>query len=135
MSLFEWKNDYSLGHGDIDGQHKRLFELASDLHAAMTQGKGRDALSQTLGNLVSYTKKHFADEEHLMQTNHYPDYRHHKADHDALTARVIEFQKEFEAGRVGMSVDLLQFLKDWLTKHIGETDRKVANYLKSKVAA
>jgi hemerythrin len=28
----------------------------------------------------------------------------------------------------------LQFLKDWLSHHIGETDRKVAVYLKSKAA-
>ena len=134
MSMFEWKQDYSLGHADIDGQHKRLFELASDLHSAMTQGKGKDTLSKTLANLVSYTKMHFATEERLMQTHHYPEYAEHKAAHDALTARVLEFQKEFDAGRVGMTVQLLQFLKDWLQHHIAETDRKVASFLKSKAA-
>lgn len=132
--MFEWKSDYSLGHGDIDRQHQRLFALASDLHTAMTQGKGKDALSATLARLIDYTKTHFATEERLMQAHHYPEYPHHKAAHDALTARVLEFQKEFEAGRVGMTVELLQFLKDWLQKHIGETDRKVAAFLKVKAA-
>jgi hemerythrin len=134
MSMFEWKPEYSLGHGDIDGQHQRLFELASDLHTAMTQGKGKGALSETLNNLLVYTKTHFANEERLMQANHYPDYPEHKAAHDALTARVIEFQKDFEAGRVGMTVQLLQFLKDWLRDHIGQTDRRVAAFLRSKAA-
>jgi hemerythrin len=134
MSMFEWKQDYSLGHGDIDGQHKRLFQLANDLHAAMTQGKGKDTLSATLTRLVDYTKTHFASEERLMKTHQYPDYPHHKADHDELTDRVVAFQQEFAAGHVQMSVELLQFLKDWLRNHIGETDRKVAEFLKSKAA-
>jgi hemerythrin len=132
--MFEWKQNYSLGHGAIDSQHQRLFELANHLHAAMTQGKGKDKVSETLRNLVDYTKTHFANEESLMQTHHYPDYAHHKADHDALTERVTAFQKEFAAGHVQMSVELLQFLKDWLTNHIGETDRKVAVFLQSKAA-
>lgn len=134
MSMFEWKQEYSLGHADIDGQHKRLFELASDLHSAMTQGKGKESLSRTLGNLLAYTKQHFANEERLMQAHHYPEYPEHKAAHDALTARVVEFQKKFEAGRVGMTIELLQFLKEWLRTHIGETDHKVALYLRSKAA-
>jgi hemerythrin len=134
MSLFEWRSEYSLGHENIDAQHKRLFALANELHTAMTQGQGKGALSLTLNNLVDYTKTHFANEERLMQTHHYPDYAEHKAAHDALTSRVIEFQKNFEAGRVGMTIELLQFLKDWLRTHIGETDHKVAAFLKSKAA-
>lgn len=134
MSMFEWKAEYSLGHGAIDGQHQRLFALANDLHTAMTQGKGKGALSETLDKLVSYTQTHFAHEERLMLAHHYPEYAQHKAAHDALTARVVEFQRDFAAGRVGMTVELLQFLRDWLRTHIGETDRKVALFLKSKAA-
>lgn len=131
MSMFEWKQEYSVGHAEIDAQHKRLFELASELHAAMARGKGKEEMSKTLSNLVAYTRLHFASEERLMQTHHYPDYVHHKVLHDALTAKVIEFQKEFELGRVGVTIGLLQFLKDWLQHHIGETDHKVAIFLKA----
>jgi hemerythrin len=135
MSMFEWKQEYSLDHRDIDGQHQKLFAFANELHAAMTQGHGREALAKTLENLIAYTKQHFASEERLMQANHYPDYEKHKAYHEELTAKVVAFQKEFEAGRVAMSVELLSFIKDWLRHHIGETDRKVAEFLKAKAAA
>jgi hemerythrin len=67
--------------------------------------------------------------------HHDPDYAQHKAFHDDLTRRVVEFQKSFDEGRTAMSVELLQFLKDWLGHHIGETDKKVATYLKTLVAA
>jgi hemerythrin len=134
MSMFEWKPEYSLGYDEIDSQHKRLFEIASELHAAMSMGKGRTELSKTLASLIAYTRQHFASEERLMQRNHYPRYAQHKVEHDALTAKVVEFQKDFETGRVAMTVGLLQFVKDWLKHHIAETDQKVAAFLKSKAA-
>jgi hemerythrin len=134
MSMFSWKQEYSVGYPEIDNQHKKLFELADQLHSAMTSGKGKDVLGKTLSDLITYTTGHFAAEERLMQMHHYPDYPKHKADHDTLTARVVGFQKEFEANRTALSIGLFQFLKDWLSHHIGETDRKIAAYLKSKAA-
>jgi len=134
MSMFQWKQEYSVGHPQIDEQHKRLFELADELHAAMLAGKGKESLGKILGSLVAYTKAHFATEERLMQAHRYPGYAVHKAAHDTLTSRVIKFQKEFEAGHATITVDLLQFLKDWLTHHIGETDRKIASFLKARAA-
>lgn len=132
--MFEWKQEYCIGHPEIDLQHRRLFELAGELYAAMAAGKGKEALSKILGNLISYTKTHFANEERLMQAVHYPEYRKHKEFHDALTAKVIAFQHDFESGRIGLTVGLLQFLRDWLAHHIGETDRKIAEYLRAKAA-
>jgi hemerythrin-like metal-binding protein len=134
MSMFEWKQEYSLAHGDIDGQHQKLFALANDLHTAMSMGQGKAAMSKTLAKLVDYTTMHFASEERLMQKHQYPDYLAHKAEHDKLTAQVVELQKEFDAGRGVLTVGLLQFLKDWLRQHIGETDRKVAAFLNSQAA-
>jgi len=134
MSMFEWKQEYSVGHPEIDSQHKKLFELANNLFNAMNSGKGKEVLSRTLADLVSYTRMHFATEERLMRTHHYPEYEKHKADHDTLTAKVVEFQHDFETGRAAITVGLLQFLKDWLRHHIGETDRKIAHFLKSKAA-
>jgi len=133
MSLFQWSEAYSVGHPDIDSQHKRLFQLAEQLHAAMTAGKGKQCLSTTLGNLIAYTKRHFSDEEILMQSNRYPLYQQHRAEHVALTEKVVQFQRSFEAGRAAVSVELMQFLSSWLTHHIGSSDKKVGAYLKQPV--
>ncbi len=134
MSLFQWKDEYSVGHLEIDSQHKRLFQFAEELHSAMASGKGKDVLSKTLANLISYTKVHFATEERLMQQYHYPEYAQHKQSHDQLTSQVVQFQKEFEASRSSMTVQIMQFLKDWLVHHIGQTDKKIAAFLKQKAA-
>ena len=133
MSLFQWSEAYSVGHPDIDSQHKRLFQLAEQLHAAMTAGKGKQCLSTTLGNLIAYTKRHFADEEILMQANRYPFYQQHKAEHQQLTEKVVQFQRSFEADQAAVSVELMQFLSNWLTHHIGSSDRKVGEHLRQRM--
>jgi hemerythrin len=104
------------------------------MYSAMIDGKGKYVLGKTLTNLIDYTKGHFAAEERLMQTHNYPDYPRHKAAHDALTARVVGFQKDFEANHAVLTAGVLQFLNNWLSHHIGETDRKIAAYLKSRAA-
>jgi hemerythrin-like metal-binding protein len=129
MSLFQWSETYSVGYPDIDSQHKRLFQLAEQLHAAMTAGKGKQCVSTTLANLIAYTKRHFADEEILMQSHRYPFYQQHKAEHQALTEKVVQFQQSFEAGRATVTMELLNFLSNWLTHHIGAVDKKVGAYL------
>ncbi|HLM97975.1 MAG TPA: bacteriohemerythrin [Bryobacteraceae bacterium] len=132
MSLFQWSEAHSVGHPDIDSQHKRLFQLAEQLHAAMTAGKGKQCLSTTLGNLIAYTKRHFADEEMLMQSHRYPFYQQHRAEHQELTEKVVKFQKSFEADRAAVSVELMQFLSSWLTHHIGSSDKKVGEHLRQR---
>lgn len=134
MSLFQWEDKYLVGHNEIDAQHKRLFKLADDLHAAMAEGKAKTKLSDTLNSLVVYTKMHFASEERLMQKYGYPEYAAHKALHESLTAKVMEFQSDFAAGRTVMTIDLMQFLKNWLSQHIGKVDQKVAECVKQKAA-
>jgi len=134
MNLFQWNESYRVGHQEIDAQHKRLFQLAEELHTAMAAGKGKQMLSQTLANLISYTKSHFASEERLMQRYAYPDYAAHKIEHDQLTNKVIAFQNDFNAGRTMLSLDLMQFLKNWLGHHIGQIDQKVAAYIREKAA-
>ena len=74
-------------------------------------GRGKAAMSKTLADLVNYTIMHFASEERLMRTHHYPQYAEHKAAHDALTAQVATWQKDFATGRGTLTVGLLQFLK------------------------
>jgi hemerythrin len=135
MSMFQWKPEYSVGYAQIDEQHKRLFELADELHDAMIAGKAKQILGKTLGSLIAYTKAHFATEERLMRAYQYPDYAKHKAAHDELTAQVVKFEKEFQGAGLATTLTLLPFLRAWLIHHIGETDRKIASYLKSKTAA
>ena len=133
--MFEWSNTYSVGIGSVDGQHRNLFALAGELHAAMTAGQGKASVGRVLDRLVQYTAVHFAHEERLMRLHDYPDFPKHKAEHEGLTKQVLKFQEDFNAGRAAITVQLLQFLKDWLQHHIKESDQKLAPHLKDRAVA
>lgn len=133
--MFEWNDTYRVNVANVDSQHQNLFRMASELHRAMLAGTVKSKLYQLLGNLVQYTLVHFAYEERLMEEAGYPGLVAHKAEHEDLTRRVREFQKDFEEGRIATGITLLQFLKEWLQKHIMESDHKYGTYLKAKEAA
>lgn len=83
----------------------------------------RKSTAKTLSDLVAYTKRHFAAEERLMQVHHCPDYPPHKAEHDALTQKVVKLQQDFTSSHVALTGEIMKFLSDWLNHHIGEIDK------------
>ena len=124
-----WNDTWVVGVQEIDAQHKHLVSLLNDLHEAMKQGKGSDIMKNILGSLIQYTKAHFAAEERLMQQSKYPDIVAHKHEHVLLTEKVVAFQNDFEAGRIGIGVEVMQFLGDWLRGHIRGTDKQYVPFL------
>ena len=133
--MFEWKNEYAVNIGSIDAQHQMLFAIGRELHQAMSAGKGRGVLSSILDRLVQYTMQHFTHEESLMRLHQYPNFASHKAQHDALARQVVEFQAEFNAGKIAMALQVLNFLQDWLQNHIKGSDFAYAACLKGKKVA
>lgn len=132
MALITWSETLTVNIKEIDEQHKQLIAMVNELHSAMGSGKGKDVMGKTLGGLIDYTKTHFAFEEQLMNKYAYPGYISHKADHDALTKQVAELYTKFQVGKTLVTVEVMNFLKDWLTKHIQATDKKYSSYLNGK---
>jgi hemerythrin-like metal-binding protein len=133
--MFEWKSDYSVKIEGIDAQHKVLFGLAGELYSAMAKGQGKAALASVLDRLVSYTVAHFANEESLMARYRYPRLAEHKAEHLALTKKVVQVREDLVQGRSVLTMDVLDFLQDWLTKHIRHSDMRYAEYINARAAA
>ena len=132
MAYLDWQDDYSVGIDQIDRQHKKLVAFLNELYEAMHQGKGKDVLGKVLTELVLYTKTHFSTEEKLMSQYGYPDYEGHKAKHEKMAARVLDLKKQFADGSLSSPIQITNFLKNWLAKHINETDKKYAPYLAAK---
>lgn len=132
MGLFQWDNSYCVGYAEIDHQHKRWFQLAHEVHSAVVTGRGKEVLRQTLASFAAYTKGHFASEERLMLTNGYPDFPDHKDEHEALTQKLLQAQRDFEHGRATVALEFLKFLKVWLGHHISVVDRRLGAYLNEK---
>jgi hemerythrin-like metal-binding protein len=94
------------------------------LHESMVSGKGKETMQKILDDLVSYTRDHFLTEEAMMKKANYPGYAGHKVEHDKLTEKAIALQKSYSEGKAPLTMDVMNFLKDWLVNHIEGTDKK-----------
>lgn len=126
-----WNNSLNTGHAQIDTDHKKLVAYINELYDAMKSGKGKEACGKIIDNLASYTKTHFDMEERLMASAKYQLSADHKKEHDALVKEVLDFKAKFDAGAITLSLPLLNFLKDWLTKHIQGSDFKMVAAIKA----
>jgi len=129
MALITWDQSYSVKVKRCDEDHQKLFALINALHDAMRVGKGRAVIGQIVAELSAYTQTHFHAEEALMEQANYPALAGHRVEHQRFVARVAEFQKELNAGTGGNSVAVLEFLKDWLAKHIKKLDQSYSAHL------
>jgi len=130
--LLTWEDSFSVNIGVIDMQHKKLVSMVNELHQAMVEGSGKDKLGGILSNLVGYTRGHFTTEEKLMRTHSYPDFLAHKSEHDHLTEKVMDFQRGFRSNEVGLTIEVMEFLKDWLRNHILGFDKRYSPFLNAK---
>jgi hemerythrin len=118
VALISWTPSMSVGIADIDDQHKKLIDLINQLHDAMRAGKGRLEILPTLESLVSYAETHFTAEEKVMERIGFPDLARHKVIHKNLTQRVQETLAQASQNQAGLSIQVINFLKDWLSNHI-----------------
>ncbi len=130
--IMRWSTSLSVGIDSIDSQHKVLIDLINTLFHEMNSGNSKQAISSTLSKLIEYTGSHFAFEEDLFEKHNYEGNDAHKEIHKKLVAQVVDFQRQFESGKKDISLELMEFLKDWLIEHIKGTDKKYSSFLQSK---
>ncbi len=132
MSLLQWNETYSVQVASIDEQHQTIFTSINELHEALRAAHGKDVVGKILSRLVDYTVLHFSAEEGLMEKSGYPDLAAHRVAHKALVDQVVKLQKEYEAGDMGVAIELMQFLQKWLKEHIQGTDKRYGPFLNGK---
>ena len=132
MAFIKWDGSYSVGVAEIDAQHQKLVAMLNDLHDAMRQGKGKDALGKILSGMADYTVTHFATEEKYFEKFGYPDAKTHNQEHADFVKRVSEFKSEFEKGDISLTIPVMTFLKDWLMNHIKGSDKQYGPFLNAK---
>jgi hemerythrin len=133
MSLITWSEKLSIGVPSIDDQHKKLVTLINQLHDGMLAGRGKEVLGDVLKGLADYTRTHFKYEEDVFAKTGYPDAVAHKKEHTELLQRVIEIQQKYNVSGPGaLTIQVMNFLKDWLTKHIQGSDMRYTQHFKEK---
>ncbi|MGE4351118.1 MAG: bacteriohemerythrin [Bdellovibrionales bacterium] len=130
MALMTWDNSYSVGIPSIDEQHQKLMKMINDLHDGMVAKKSREVLGPILESLVTYTVEHFDYEEKIFAQTAYPQTASHKQEHAKLKQRALEIRDRFKSSASGtLSLEVLNFLRDWLSGHIKGVDKQYSQHL------
>ncbi|MDQ5986113.1 MAG: Bacteriohemerythrin [Syntrophus sp. SKADARSKE-3] len=132
MPLFNWTDNLSVGVREFDSHHQRLIELINILNDSIINGNDDIITKQVLVELTNYTLYHFFTEEDVMLRSGYPGYFHHRKEHLDLTGKTFAFLEKLQDEGTKLSQDVLNFLKDWLTHHILETDKRYSGFLNGK---
>ncbi|HET6450250.1 MAG TPA: bacteriohemerythrin [Spirochaetia bacterium] len=129
MAFVEWKEEYSVLVPEMDNEHKRLFALINEFHDAIKDGKPNEAVGQTIDGLLDYTITHFAHEEKLMRQRAYKGLEEQERFHRAFTDKVKDYQARFQAGKLVLSFEVGTFMRNWLTEHIKQVDKRYSDVL------
>ena len=120
MALVNWDATYETGNPTVDAQHKGLFRMVNELHSAIVEGKGKEAMGPTLDKLGKYVVEHFQTEEKLMT----------QKIHEDLTKQAVDLIEKYHAGKLALSITISQFLGDWVKNHILQEDFKMIDWVK-----
>ncbi|MGP1414825.1 MAG: bacteriohemerythrin [Treponema sp.] len=129
MDFVTWSDKFSVKVASIDEQHKKLVAVINELYNAMKAGKTKEQMGKILGDLVDYTKYHFSYEEKLLEKVGYKDIVEHKKKHVAFVDKISTALESYKSGKLIMTIDICNFLQDWLIHHIQGTDQKYSQLL------
>lgn len=124
LVLCRFSDDYDVAVGQMNDDHRRIFDYVNAIHARIKGKAPNAALVPVFRELAEFTRDHFAREEGHMQRAGYEDFPAHKKLHTALLAKVGEYQVALERGD---EVDLIEvggFVRDWLVSHILGVDKR-----------
>lgn len=128
MAYLKWIDEFSVKVREIDEQHKNLVGMINTLHEAMTTNRGREVQRKIITDMVSYAVVHFGTEEQYMVRYRFPGYAGHKAEHDRFAVKATDLKARVDGHGFVLTLELLNFLRDWLQNHILITDRKYAQH-------
>ena len=132
MAIIEWDKSLSVKISSIDVQHKKLIDLINSFYENINQGSTKEKILELIKALKDYTVVHFSTEEKYMKQFHFPGYESHKKEHDRFVETVLNFEEKYKNGKFVLTLEITNFIKEWVTKHIMGTDQKYADFFVQK---
>lgn len=128
MSLIEWRDEFSVGVGSVDLEHRELIEMINDLHSLMGKGADHDRVVSSLGDIFAQISAHFALEEKFMRDSGYPEYLPHKDSHETLLDELRDIMDRVEDDGSFDEDRLSRELESWFTEHFKTFDARLHHH-------
>jgi hemerythrin-like metal-binding protein len=128
--LLLWTENLRVGVEEFDKDHRNLIGLVNYLHAAILEGKSRDALATALDELEDHVTRHFRREELAFLETSYPRRAEHKLEHRQLYEQFSMMRKRFESGEdAALAPEVMEYAYTLLKDHIFGSDRQYTEHL------
>ena len=127
MIFMEWTEDFSVKIPSIDEQHKKFIGLLNNFYSGFKEKSSKERLAELIRGLKDYAVYHFSTEEKYMEMYNFPGYKSHKSEHEIFIEKISGISERYESGRLVIplvSLEIIDFMKNWLSKHIMSTDKK-----------
>ena len=128
MGFFKWKDEFSVNNPRLDHQHQLFLDTLNKMHSRIGSVESFEVFKQSVTTLGHYIDFHFADEEDFLASIGYPYLEQQKREHDFFRARVAELENSYQKLSATELGKLLVFMRDWLLKHILESDQQYARF-------
>lgn len=127
--LKEFNNEtHLLNYTQIDTLHKEFLDIYNSVNL--------DSLENIITKskeLLEHSKKHFGEEETLMEKYNYPTIKEHKDEHQKVLQEMEYFIKNSHSifGRKMLKAYYVEKLPDWFDLHLISMDSDLVYYLNS----
>jgi len=132
MALLNWNDNLSVGISSIDKQHQKLIELYNNFYESIINRDTKEKMTEVVKGLKDYTVYHFKDEEAVMKRHNYPGYKLQKEDHDKFIKAVLDLEERYKNGKMILSIEIINFIRDWIANHILNIDKQYTTFLQQK---
>lgn len=131
LHIIEWSDEFALGIGEIDEQHKALVGMINALDASTHESYSQENMRRLLSELNDYVRDHFGFEERLMAGGGCTQelVTRHLGEHAYFRSVLRDLTTDFENGRSSITIPLIEYLVHWLLHHIVVVDRAMAQQL------
>ncbi len=135
----EWREEFATGVPEIDEQHLILVSMLNEAAVRVAGDTTAATVERITHDLLGYALYHFEAEEKLMRRYGYregspAEVADHLEQHRGFSWKVVAFREELKSGGAVPAEELLDFLTDWLTRHILLTDQKLGAWVLARRA-
>ena len=131
MNIIKWDQKYSVGIESIDVQHKQLFKMLSGFYERF-QTDSQSAYDKLVDDAFKYVEYHFGYEETSFKRYGYDDTEAHIKEHKLFINKLLDIKQRKKEGKPVLTMELTNYLKNWLVEHILGVDMKYSQFLRDK---
>lgn len=135
MKKFIWTSEYNLGISVIDEQHQHFFDIVNRIYDLLEKGSdNKEELLKIVKELTDYAFYHLSTEEKYFTQFTYSDIENHMKYHTMFRIQTGEYSERIRKGDEDLPklvLEITDFAKNWLTKHILVADKMYAPLFKA----